>query len=96
MYLTVPHSHMYRFSKYGEVASVHIPIDKITGRSKCFAFILFSFPADASEALSDLDGSSYQGRLLHILPAKEPIEKKQQPGPVAACKYPRSSRLTSS
>eukprot|EP01127_Copromyxa_protea_P013206 TRINITY_DN3531_c0_g1_i1.p1 TRINITY_DN3531_c0_g1~~TRINITY_DN3531_c0_g1_i1.p1 ORF type:complete len:896 (-),score=304.34 TRINITY_DN3531_c0_g1_i1:2-2689(-) len=64
------------FSKYGAVASVHLPVDKHTGRSKCFAFVLYSFPPDAIEAQKMLDGVSFQGRLLHILPAKEAFEKK--------------------
>ena len=35
-----------------------------------FAFITFMMPEHAVEAFNELDGRVFQGRLLHILPAK--------------------------
>ncbi|KAL3616640.1 hypothetical protein CASFOL_039034 [Castilleja foliolosa] len=58
------------FSKYGTISQVHIVIDKDTRRSKGFAFILFAVPESAARAL-EMDSSSFQGRLLHIMPAKQ-------------------------
>jgi len=58
------------FSKYGPLTEVNLPVDKITRRSKGFAFITYMMPEHAVLAFSELDGSSYQGRLLHLIPGK--------------------------
>ncbi|CAM8967825.1 unnamed protein product [Rhodiola kirilowii] len=58
------------FSKIGTVSQVHIVLDKQTKRSKGFAYIQYSSPEFASRALEELDNSIFQGRLLHVLPAK--------------------------
>ncbi|KAJ7554372.1 hypothetical protein O6H91_06G137600 [Diphasiastrum complanatum] len=60
------------FSAYGEVSQVHLVLDKETKRSKGFAYILFMLPEAALRAMEGLDKSIFQGRLLHILPAKRP------------------------
>ena len=57
------------FEYYGEVTSCHIPIDD-QKRNKGFAFITFSKSECASRAKMELDGTDFQGRLLHILPAR--------------------------
>lgn len=64
------------FKKYGQMSEIHIPIDRETRRSKGFAYVLFMNPSDAVRAFSVLDGTVFQGRLLHILPAK--VDKKKQ------------------
>ncbi|VFQ95170.1 unnamed protein product [Cuscuta campestris] len=66
------------FSKYGSVSEVHIVVDKEARRSKGFAYILYSLPEDAARALEELDGSIFQGRLLHVMPAKQKISSKNQ------------------
>eukprot|EP01126_Amoeba_proteus_P057938 TRINITY_DN7426_c0_g1_i3.p1 TRINITY_DN7426_c0_g1~~TRINITY_DN7426_c0_g1_i3.p1 ORF type:complete len:571 (-),score=192.41 TRINITY_DN7426_c0_g1_i3:186-1898(-) len=63
------------FSQFGEISEIHMPIDKKTGGTKGYAFVLFMIPFQATEAQKKLDGKSFQGRLLHILPAREPREK---------------------
>ncbi|KAM1484581.1 hypothetical protein TB2_035699 [Malus domestica] len=64
------------FSKFGD-AQVHLVIDKETNRSKGFAYVLYKLPECAERALEALDGSIFQGRLLHVMPAKQnnPTEK---------------------
>ena len=64
------------FKKFGQVSEIHIPIDRDTRRSKGFAYVLFMNPSDAVRAFSALDGTVFQGRLLHILPAK--VDKVKQ------------------
>ncbi|KAH6776205.1 nucleotide/nucleic acid binding protein [Perilla frutescens var. hirtella] len=59
------------FSKYGTVSQVHIVIDKETRRSKGFAYVLFALPESAARALEEMDSSIFQGRLLHVMPAKQ-------------------------
>jgi multiple RNA-binding domain-containing protein 1 len=43
---------------------------------KGFAYILFTNPDDAINAYKSMDGSIFQGRLLHILPAAPKRENK--------------------
>jgi RNA recognition motif-containing protein len=47
--------------------------------SKGFAYVRFTEPSDAVKALEALDGSSFQGRLLHILPAVDRHAKAAEP-----------------
>jgi multiple RNA-binding domain-containing protein 1 len=58
------------FSKYKPVVEVNMPIDNFSKKPKGFAYITFMFPEHALKAFNDLDGSIFQGRMLHIIPAK--------------------------
>jgi multiple RNA-binding domain-containing protein 1 len=58
------------FENFGDLENVHIVMDKATRKSKGYALIQFSDPNDAVKAFSELDGSIFMGRLLHILPGK--------------------------
>ncbi|XVF40013.1 hypothetical protein PTKIN_Ptkin01aG0078500 [Pterospermum kingtungense] len=58
------------FSKFGEISQVHIVIDKDTKRSKGIAYVLYKVPECAVSALEEVDKSIFQGRLLHVMPAK--------------------------
>lgn len=58
------------FKPYGPLAEVNLPIDRITRKPKGFAFITYVIPENATQAYTALDGTSFQGRLLHILPGK--------------------------
>lgn len=41
------------------------------GKGKGYAFVLFMFPQNALQAMQQLDGSIFQGRILHVIPAKK-------------------------
>jgi multiple RNA-binding domain-containing protein 1 len=56
------------FEKYSPT-DVHLPVDD-QKNSKGFGFVTLANATDAQQALQDLDGIDFQGRLLHILPAK--------------------------
>ena len=45
------------------------PCCRTTGKSKGLAFVQYASAEAATEALQVLDGSIFQGRLLHVLPA---------------------------
>lgn len=60
------------FSQFGELSHVHLVLDKDTKRSKGLAYILYMLPECAVRAMEALDKSTFQGRLIHILPAKRP------------------------
>ncbi|KAI3925857.1 hypothetical protein MKW92_019338 [Papaver armeniacum] len=59
------------FGKFGDISEVHLVVDKDTKRSKGFAYVLYTLPEFAVRAFEELDNSIFQGRLLHILPAKQ-------------------------
>jgi len=57
------------FEPFGEVASVFICKDEDTSKSKGFGYVTFVFPECAIRAISKLNISSFQGRLLRIAAA---------------------------
>ncbi|KAH7197213.1 uncharacterized protein B0J16DRAFT_352295 [Fusarium flagelliforme] len=56
------------FEQFGTIEEVHLPASK-SGTSKGFALILFTEPSGAVEAFQAMDGATFQGRILHIIPA---------------------------
>jgi len=60
------------FAEYGEVASVKIIKDKVTGRSKGFGFIEMDNDDEANNAIQELNGVEVKGRSLKVNQAKPP------------------------
>ncbi|KAF9421150.1 hypothetical protein HW555_002862 [Spodoptera exigua] len=58
------------FEKYGPLAEVNMPIDPILRQPKGFATVTFVMPEHAVKAYTELDGTAFCGRMLHLLPAK--------------------------
>ena len=58
------------FAPYGSISEVHLPINQ-GKRSKGYGYVQYMIPEHASQAMSELDGSSFQGRLLHVILAKD-------------------------
>jgi len=67
------------FSQFGHVTAVHIPVDD-TKRNKGYAFISYESEHDAKRAMDTLDGTDFQGRLIHILPAKPSSDQANDAG----------------
>ncbi|CEH17141.1 RNA-binding protein (RRM superfamily) [Ceraceosorus bombacis] len=59
------------FGQWGAVQQAHIPLDKTTKTSKGVAFVRFVDPSNALSAFRESNGTIFQGRLLHLLPAVE-------------------------
>eukprot|EP01133_Synstelium_polycarpum_P014494 gene14494-17105_t len=59
-----------KFETYGKLSEVYVPIDKTTKKSKGIAFLLFMVPENAMRAMTELDNTILQGRIMHVLPAK--------------------------
>ncbi|KAJ8457621.1 hypothetical protein ONZ45_g18241 [Pleurotus djamor] len=57
------------FRPYGDIAQIHIPLDPLSKQAKGLAYITFRQGSSALAAYNALDKKSFQGRLLHILPA---------------------------
>jgi len=55
---------------FGELEDVHLVRDRESGQSRGFGFARFKTVTSAQQAMDALDGSVYQGRLLHIMPSE--------------------------
>ena len=66
------------FAEFGPLAEVNLPVDNFTKKVKGFAFVTYMMPEHAVQAFTKLDGSTFQGRLMHILPAKAKKEDSLQ------------------
>ncbi|KAG2337556.1 RNA-binding domain-containing protein [Suillus weaverae] len=80
---------------FGEVAQVHIPIDSLSKKSKGLAYVTFKQPMSALSAYEALDKTTFQGRLLHIIPAvdrKGKFEVLEGEGKKQTLKDEKSSR----
>jgi RNA recognition motif-containing protein len=65
------------FSPFGEVASVRIISDRMTGRSKGFGFVEMVNGEEADKAIQELHGASLKGRTLIVNEAR-PEEKRER------------------
>ncbi|KAK7081110.1 putative RNA-binding protein 19, partial [Halocaridina rubra] len=66
------------FDKYGKIADIDLPICKLTRRPKGFATVTFMFPEHSVRAMTALDGTTFKGRLLHILPGHTDEKEKEK------------------
>lgn len=64
------------FSRFGQVTEAHVCLDKGTRKSKGFAYVAFDRCHDAKRALEEMDGNIFQGRLIHVMPARRPLQKE--------------------
>jgi len=54
------------FGAYGQVAQVHIILDRDTGLPRGFAFVEMSNESEAEKAIQALNGSILRGRALSV------------------------------
>ncbi len=54
------------FSQAGAVTSVNLMLDKVTGKSRGFAFVEFATPEEATRAVEQFHGKEFQGRALTV------------------------------
>jgi RNA recognition motif-containing protein len=66
-----------KFSEYGELTEVTIIMDRMSGRSKGFAFVTFANDENAKKAISELNGKEFQGRAMKVNEAR-PMEERPQ------------------
>jgi cold-inducible RNA-binding protein len=59
------------FAPYGEITESKIITDRDTGRSRGFGFVTFSEDENAKSAISKMDGSSLDGKILKVNEAQE-------------------------
>jgi cold-inducible RNA-binding protein len=58
------------FEPFGAIDSVHVVVDKMTGRARGFAFVEMSSDTEAQAAISGLNGQQVGGRALSVNEAR--------------------------
>jgi cold-inducible RNA-binding protein len=55
----------------GEVRSVDLILDRVSGRPRGFAFVEMATSESMQKAISDLDGKDFEGRTLNVKVAED-------------------------
>jgi cold-inducible RNA-binding protein len=66
------------FAQAGAVTSVNLMMDKVTGKSRGFAFIEFGTAEEANRAVEQLHNKEFQGRQLTVNIARPREERPQR------------------
>jgi len=66
------------FSQAGVVTSVNLMMDKMTGKSRGFAFVEFSSQDEANKAIEQFHNKEFQGRALTVYIARPREERPPQ------------------
>lgn len=69
------------FEPFGQVARVHIAMDRETGRSRGFGFVEMPNDEEAAKAIAGLDGKAVGGRNLKVNEARPKGESSGPRGP---------------
>jgi cold-inducible RNA-binding protein len=63
------------FEKHGKVTEVSLLMDRMTGKSRGFAFVTMSDTAEANAAMTALNGKEVNGRTLNVNEARAREER---------------------
>ena len=63
------------FSQAGVVTSVNLMLDKVTGKSRGFAFVEFATAEEANKAVEQFHNQEFQGRALTVNVARPREER---------------------
>ncbi len=74
-YQTMENDLQEYFSQAGVVTSVNLMLDKVTGKSRGFAFIEFATAEEANKAVEQLHNKEFQGRALTVNVARPKEER---------------------
>ena len=66
-----------KFSKYGNIEEIHIPINYKTNQSFGYAYIKYETVESSVMAMDKMDGEYFMGRRLHISIAEEKYSKPE-------------------
>src|SRR5215470_2702240 len=69
------------FEQHGAVNDVHLVMDRMTGKSRGFAFVTMNDDAQANAAMSALNGHELNGRTLTVNEARPREERPRPYGP---------------
>jgi RNA recognition motif-containing protein len=68
------------FGAYGELTSVNLITDRMTGRSKGFAFVEMEEDGAAQQAINELNGKEVDGRTIKVEEARPPRPRDNRRG----------------
>jgi cold-inducible RNA-binding protein len=68
------------FEQHGTVNEVHLMMDRMTGKSRGFAFITMNDDEQAKAAMTALNGKELHGRALNVNEARPREERPRPPG----------------
>ncbi|MGA3267698.1 MAG: RNA-binding protein [Verrucomicrobiota bacterium] len=68
------------FAKAGAVTSVNLMMDKVTGKSRGFAFIEFATAEEAQKAIEQFHNKEFQGRAITVNVARPREERAPREG----------------
>ena|ERR1700694_995678 len=77
------------FEQHGTVSEVSLMMDKMTGKSRGFAFITMNDAAQASAAMGALNGKDLNGRALNVNEARP---REERPRPYGANRFAGNRR----
>jgi RNA recognition motif-containing protein len=63
------------FAAHGQVLEANLMMDRMTGRSRGFAFVTYSTPEEAQKAISAMNGAQLDGRALTVNIARPKEER---------------------
>jgi RNA recognition motif-containing protein len=72
------------FSAHGAVTETNLMMDRMTGRSRGFAFVTYATPEEAQKAIEAMNGAQLDGRALTVNIARPKEER-----PAGAPRGPR-------
>ncbi|WVQ85516.1 multiple RNA-binding domain-containing protein 1 [Cryptococcus sp. DSM 104549] len=81
-FITTSETLSAHFSTFGRIDECHLPVSSSTGDPLGTAFLQFHTPEDALKAYKTLDKTTFQGRLLHVLPGRAKPGQEVQVGGV--------------
>ena len=68
------------FEQHGTVNEVHLTMDRMTGKSRGFAFVTMNDDAQANAAMSAMNGREVGGRTLTVNEARPREERPRSAG----------------
>ncbi len=68
------------FAQAGAVTSVNLMLDKMTGRSRGFAFVEYATSEDAKKAIAQFHDKDFQGRKITVNVARPREDRPQRSG----------------
>jgi RNA recognition motif-containing protein len=63
------------FAAHGSVVEANLMMDRMTGRSRGFAFVTYSTPEEAQKAIEAMNGAQLDGRALTVNIARPKEER---------------------
>ena len=75
------------FQEFGAVKSAEVMMDRVTGRSRGFAFVEMEDDAGTNAAMDNLNGKDIEGRALIVNEARERTERSSGGGRGGSGRY---------